>query len=178
MSPGQRRYLLSETAISVAVNSAVSTLAFCLTFRDAGPVPVSATPGIAQSLVPQSFMVGLMGALVPILLTRARLRRGQLATFPDVAAMSLPTAVGSSFCYAIGATLVVGGPGLLLLPRLGPDAWPKAAAIVFSIAVGAALSMVITPLAVARMLFGHQPPQRALCRRRLHDAGLNRDGSA
>lgn len=41
MSPGQRRYLLSETAISAAVNSAISILAFWLTFRDAGSVPVS-----------------------------------------------------------------------------------------------------------------------------------------
>lgn len=135
-----RRYILAETAISVAINSAVTLLPH---FLLAGGDPVLAAGGLTLGAVPPLFMTGFMSALVPSLLTRARLRKGKLPPGP----------VGPPVGAIVALALVLGALGLVLagtvLPRMA-DGGPGA---ILRHAYGAVLGAFATPAALL-LLFG------------------------
>ena len=65
-----RRLLLRETAISVAINTALSAAFFVVVFGTRHPVQLAA---YGTDFPMQAFMIALMGSLVPSLLLRRRM---------------------------------------------------------------------------------------------------------
>lgn len=139
-----RRYVLMETAISAAINAVLSVI-FALVVFGTGTVDLGAR-ATWLDMAPQSFMVALMGTLVPTLLTRRRVAAGRLAATVgagNVAIASLATAaVAAIIGVALYAVLVPAGVLAAWLFVLGKAIY------------GAALAAVVTPLALRRLLRG------------------------
>lgn len=125
-----------ETMISVVINMVLSAVFFVLVSGLHGPVRLA---DIGPDLVPQAFMVTLMGSLVPGLLTAPR--HGVTGRTGAI--------VGRSFAVAFIAAIVVGGGGILLLHgSMAPVAYGPAFAA--RVALGGILSVLVTPFAVRR----------------------------
>lgn len=143
------RYVRRETTVSVLVNAILSLLIFLATF---GWRPV-AMWGLGQwvfDFIPQSFMVALMSALVPGLLTAARMRRG---AFVGAAAAPPPLTVAlRAFSLAAGSALI--GPALVgsVVWAMGLAALAPAAALGLKVLYGVLLALLITPHAVRAIL--------------------------
>jgi hypothetical protein len=130
-----RRVVARETALSVAINGLLSLLFFLAVFGTARPV---AWPALAVDGLPQSFMVALMGSLVPGLIVGARLGRAR------------GPIVRRALLFAAAALLLLGGGGWLLLHgRAGTVA--AGTALAAKVAYGAALGAIVTPAALSRL---------------------------
>ena len=130
-APGE---VVRETAISIVINMVLSALFFVVFFGLHGPIRLA---DIGPDLIPQAFMVTLMGSLVPGLLTARR--HGVTGRSGAI--------VGRSFLVAFIAAVVIGGGGILLLH--GSTAlvayFPT---LIARVALGGILSVLVTPLAV------------------------------
>lgn len=129
MTPG---VVVRETAISVVINMVLSALFFVAVFAR-GPVRLA---DIGPDLVPQSFMVALMGSLVPGLLTARRAPTGRRGPI-----------VVRSFVVALIAAVVIGGGGWLLL-RGSSAVIAYPAALAARVVLGGLLAALVTPFAV------------------------------
>ncbi len=126
-----------ETGISIVINTILSIAFFLGVFGLARPAPLAA---LGPDFLPQSFMVALMGCLVPGVLVRRRLR-GPLR---DVVVRAL--------VIAAAALVVAGGGAWALCLAFAPAALPPAAALAVKALFGAALAAVTTPIAVRAAL--------------------------
>jgi len=146
MSPtaAQRRYLRIETLVSLLVNSLLSLLAAWVVFGRHESVALWGSDGVAVDFLPQTFMVALMSTLVPGLLTRRRVRAGQLAAL-DRPPPRLPcNLVLRALLVAGVATLAFGGVAILLTSAVWAGPLPLGAVIVLKVLYGAILSIPIT----------------------------------
>lgn len=156
MSPATR-YIRTETAISVAINAALSALAFVLVFGLRGPVPVWGAGGLVLDGLPQGFMIALMSTLVPGFLTLRRLRRGALApnALRDGAlAARLPAnlllrALVLALLTALGAMAILALAGFL---AGAPPALNWSLALCVKVLLGALLAVLVTPFALRAAL--------------------------
>ena len=130
--------ILRETAISIAINMGMSAAVFAAMFGTSGDV---ALDGIGRDCVPQTFMVALMGSLVPGLLACRRFAAGRPAR---VAARALAT--------AIVAAVAVGGAAWLFCRSLPGGTAPFAAAFAAKVALGGVLAAIVTPLSIRYVL--------------------------
>jgi hypothetical protein len=110
---------------------------------------VNGNGGLARDGLFQAFAVGLMGGLVPGLLTSLRVRRGSLP--PDHAKRRQNILI-RAIVSAILAALIFGGSALGILTLWAPSSIGFAQALAFKIAFGAAVALVITPDAVRNAL--------------------------
>src|SRR6202044_755112 len=78
MHPLRAKYLASETAVSMAINTAISVGFAWLVFHGHDHVPSSGPGGLVLDAAPQTFMITLMSTLVPSLITRKRMHSGHL----------------------------------------------------------------------------------------------------
>jgi hypothetical protein len=78
MHPLRAKYLASETALSMAINAAISIGFAWLVFHGHDHVPSSGPGGLVRDAAPQTFMITLMSTLVPSLVTRKRMHSGHL----------------------------------------------------------------------------------------------------
>src|SRR5579859_6544248 len=78
MGTSYRRYIAVETAVSIAINVAISAVFMELVFWRSGTIALWGPHGLAIDFLPQTFMISAMSVLVPTLLTRRRVRNGQL----------------------------------------------------------------------------------------------------
>jgi hypothetical protein len=131
-----RRQIARETAIGVVINTLFSVGFFLLVFGRHGPVAMGA---MAADFLPQTFMVVLMGTLVPSLILRRRAGR------------TVPAVVGRSLGLAVAAVLVVGGGAYLACRALAARELTHGGALLLRAAFGAALSAAMTPLALRRL---------------------------
>ena len=144
------RYLVVETAVNTAISVALSGLFAWLFFHGRAVVDLGSR-AVVLDLMPQAFAVGLMSFLVPTLLTRKRRRAGTLRgldgahAFPRNALSRSAVAgiVGAVACTAIYATLGP-SPGAIVLPLAG--------FVMLKGAVGAVLSITLTPVALLAAL--------------------------
>src|SRR6202044_797914 len=81
MHPLRAKYLASETAVSMAINTAISVGFAWLVFHGHDHVPSSGPGGLVRDAAPQTFMIALMSTLVPSLVTRKRMHSGHLDTW-------------------------------------------------------------------------------------------------
>ncbi len=128
-----RDVVVRETVISVVANMIMSALFFVLVFGRHGPVSLAAT---GPDLIPQTFMVTLMGSIVPGWLTARRQQTGRYGAV-----------VVRSFLAALAAAIIIGGGGWLLLDS-STEAIPYGVAVAARVALGGVLSIVVTPSAV------------------------------
>jgi hypothetical protein len=134
--------LLREAAISAMINAAISAGFYLALFHGLAAVSVAGVGGFAFDFVPQSFMVALMGALVP----------GLLALRPIAAAGLVVPArsrvVVQAFGFAVLAALI--GAGIAAsLPAYATIGF--ATGLLVKIAYGAALGAAVTALALRRL---------------------------
>jgi hypothetical protein len=146
-----RTYIRRETAISVLISMTISAGFFLMLFGVADQVPVRGLGGYAVDFLPQTFMVGLMGALVPSLLTRKRIASGAIAA---ILAPSLwPRAVlPRSALMALFSALVIGGGAMAILAVLSAATIPWTSALAIKVVVGGLVAAIVTPAAIRATL--------------------------
>jgi hypothetical protein len=148
LSPGQRLYVRRETLIGIAINAVLSALFVFLLFGGSETIPVR---DIALDAVPQSFMIALMTTIVPTLLTRKRLRQGEVEALAD--ANALPSNLLLRALLVAAASAVIGGAlHWLLLPALAPATWSFLALLAYKIVYGAVLAWLLGPILLRRAL--------------------------
>jgi len=152
MTRQHRSYLAIETAVSGVVNAVLSIIFFLLVFGLSEAVPVAGNPGLVVDALPQTFMVVFMTTLVQTLLTRQRLRKGQLEALDGRGAPLPANLFVRALAIAIVAVLAAGALHALLLPGLTPATWPFMTALaykgVYGALVGMAVSRLILPAAL------------------------------
>jgi hypothetical protein len=125
--------IVRETLISVVINSAISVGVCLLLFGLDRPVPASA---LGWDFLPQSFMIALMGTVVPALMLRRRL------------GASVARIVMCAVAMAIAAALLPGSVASVLTHMLVEDSLAARNALLLKAAYGAALAAVVTPIAL------------------------------
>ncbi|WP_254292379.1 hypothetical protein [Sphingomonas tagetis] len=148
------RYILTEATVSAVINAVLSILFVVALFLGEREVAVRAL--IADAL-PQSFMVALMAALVPTLLTQRRLRRGSIPGAPRFLPPRRHPLVGA-LLTALGVTAVAFVAHRLLLPALLPATLPFATLLAGKAVYGALLGAGVTAFALRRLFAGDGAP--------------------
>ena len=140
MTSAHRRYIVIETLISIAINTMISICIAWLIFGGSASVSPRA---LVLDAAPQSFMIVLMSVVVPGILTRRRIARGQIAPI----AGPRPRYSLAARAIAMAMISAVAGVALhaVLLGSLTPDVWDLRHAIALKAAYGAALAAAVTP---------------------------------
>ncbi|MCJ2183716.1 hypothetical protein MTR62_13595 [Novosphingobium sp. 1949] len=144
--------LAREQALSAAINGVLSALFFALMFGLTPRLLANGAPDhFARDFLPQGLMVALMGALVPALVVRARLRReGRLARGAGPDAGAIARAVGLSVLGGLAS-----GGALFALALVGPYAMmPLYPALLLKIVYGAVLGTAVTRAALIALYAG------------------------
>ena len=144
-----------ETAISVAINVAMSGVVFVAMFGTHGNIPVDGWGGFAVDFVPQAGAVGLMGSLIPGLLTRRRVRRGEI---PAAIGRGGAPVVEHALLAALFAAAGFGGIAMLCFTNFGPETLGFPPALAIKLCFGACVALAMTPYAVRDALC--LPPAR------------------
>lgn len=146
MNQHQWRYLRQEAAIGAAI-TAVLSLAFTLVmFGRTAQVPVFDASGLIVDAIPQNFFGALMCVVVPTVLTRRRLRSGQIVRAP--AAIRLPNALLPRALLIATVAAVMGSLLALAVLGPGPSYWPLLFVLAGKTAYGALLGAVTGGVAV------------------------------
>ena len=141
-------FVARETCVSIVINAAISAGFFVAFFGWGGTVTAAA---LAPDSFPQAFAIGLMGSLIPGLLTRSRVGRGAISARIGKARIGV---VPRAILIAIGSGIALGGAAYLALKLVGGEfAW--AAALPLKMACGGLVALVVTPLAVRAALLPH-----------------------
>ncbi len=143
------QYIVGETAISVAINTALSIAFVFLAFHGMTTIP---TRSITLDMAPQTFMVTLMGCLVPALLTRRRIRINALTWHKSQLQIVLAHLWGRAVIAALFLTVVVVLVCWLALPRLTPGGVTFHALLLCKATFGALLAAGVTPWAIRKVL--------------------------
>lgn len=137
-------YIRRETAVSIAINVALSATFFIAVFGTGRDVPVWSVGGYVFDFAPQGFMIGLMATLVPGLLARKARAAGKVRSLDSksrLPAAALPRAI---LCGLLGAASgVAGAAAVLILTGTTQLGWLPA--LLAKLAFGAALALVVTP---------------------------------
>lgn len=148
----QKAYIRKETAISMIINAMISAGFVWAMFGARSSAPIWGPGGVAFDFVPQTFMVSLMCALVPTLLTRSRVRSGAIFAI-DRPPPRLPrnVAMRSLLLAVVGMTILAGlATAALALSGMGRmDFWPLAA---IKVLYGALVALIVTPIALRAAL--------------------------
>ena len=148
MTPESLAYVKRETMIGAGINAALSAFFTFVAFGGNG----AAVGDVAIDALPQSFMIGLMTALVPTAITRSRLRRGVIASAATEKSWLPDNMAVRASVVAVGAAIFGGGLQWLLLPLLTPAEWPFSTILGFKVIYGALLGLLIGPFVLRRAL--------------------------
>jgi hypothetical protein len=156
LSDEHQRYIRKETLIGCVIN-ALFGLAFAfLYFHDVPLIPLWGAGGIAVDLVPTIFMLTLMGNLAVTLITRKRLRQGDLAPLDADALGWKRRLPGNAFLRVLTvavAMTVSAWPlsvaGLLLFSLSSMQFWPF---VLFKMIYGAFISALSAPIILTAAL--------------------------
>ena len=156
--PDQRRYLAVETAISVFLNVLVSAAFAWFPFHGADYVPLWGPFGIAVDLVPTTFMITLMVSIALTLITRRRVRAGQVPAL-NPTAISYPgfrwlprQVVWRAVALAMTLTVVLVLGFVALFVVAGVDRLPFDRFFLFKLIYGGLLAILVTPFILAAAL--------------------------
>ena len=148
-----RRYIIAETAVSIAVNIGLNVVPTALLANVQKAVTILGTPVLASGTVLPLFMGAFMSALVPSLLTLRRQLAGNLRTPLDY---SRPTVIKVGFVSLLMAMSFAGLSMLLaasVLPVMAGASVTPVAMLLFKGAYGGLLAVLVTPTALL-LLFG------------------------
>lgn len=157
LSREQRLLVRRETAIGVVASMVAGTIAFLVVFGWGKPVPVRGLSGFAVDFLPQTFMIVLMGSLVPGLLTARRVRTGKIAALSGARRISV---VARSVIVALSAMAVFGGGALAASMLSGATVLDARAAFLLKLAYSGCIALAITPSAVVASLRRRAPSPR------------------
>lgn len=147
MTPAQRRYVTTETLISIVINGMIS-LAFAW-FAFGGSSAVTARALLIDA-VPQSAMVALMSVLVPGFLTARRIAAGSVAPLVG------QTPGWPLIVRAVAAAMVAIFLGVLLHTIAfliwSPPLVRVSTIVIAKTAYGALLAAVVTPVMLRHAL--------------------------
>ncbi|HUD94686.1 hypothetical protein [Sphingobium sp.] len=149
-------YVRRETAISIAINAALSLAFFLAIFGLDRPIPPWGVGGWVFDFMPQGFMIALMSVLVPGIIAGRKLRSGRLVATPSssllprhLVARAILLAITSALAgSALVATFVWIGGVQMLTPL---------AALLFKVGYGAGLAAIITPPSLRTALSAPRP---------------------
>jgi len=154
-SPGtdHQTYIAIETAISVLISGFLSLLFAWLIFGGRTHADLWGASGLAIDFVPQSFMIALMGSLVPTLLTRSRLKRGKITAMAASSKQGLPeNPFVRALAIAMASTVAGSMIAIILLSILMSGPLPVFPVYAIKIAYGCILAAVVTPISLRRAL--------------------------
>lgn len=144
-------YVRRETAISAVINAAFSALFFWLVFGGVDPVPLWGRGNWVFDFVPQGFMVALMSTLVPGALAAKALRAG--AIHAAGRGNGLPGAlIPRALVLAVGAAALGTAVMAVITVLSGVAELRATTAAAVKVGYGAALALLVTPLALRRAL--------------------------
>jgi hypothetical protein len=153
MSVSLKGYVLLETLISVFMNALLSACATWLASGGRESIALWGAAGLAIDFLPQSFMVGLMSALMPTVLTRKRRRAGNnISRWPGEPASLPQHAFLRATLFALATVVIAGGAVVLLLKLSGVDAYSLSSVFEIKTVYGAVVAAIVTPFALRAVL--------------------------
>lgn len=147
-----RNYIAKETMISIIMASLLSA-GFCfLIFLGNDPIAFWGAGGFAFDFLPQTFMIGLLGTIIPTLLTRKRTKGRSLERLPRPTPRLPRPVIVRALAIAIAGTLLfvpltVGGIHLA-----GIETFSFLSALAIKVTYGAVVALLLTPLIVRQAL--------------------------
>ena len=146
------RYIVLETLISCAINTALSIGFVFLIFHGRSRLFALGPHGIVADMAPQTFMVALMSCLVPSLITRSRIAAGSLLWMLPQGEVRLLRVWLTAGILALSVTCVIVALAWITLPRLIPSGIRFSSLLIWKAAFGMILAAIVTPWAVGRAL--------------------------
>jgi hypothetical protein len=147
-----RRYILTETLISMAVNAAFSAGFAFLIFGRRADTGLWGLDGLALDFAPQTFMIAMMSVLVPTALTRRRIGSGALAAGGRAPSRLPGNLLVRALLVALAATVVLGGTATALLAAAWNGPLTFGAVLLLKISYGALVALAVTPPALRAAL--------------------------
>jgi hypothetical protein len=141
----ERSVILRETIVSVLINTALSIVFFLVVFGIKAPIRLG---DMALDFLPQTFMVALMGTLIPPLILR---RKAGAAVRPIVV---------RSFIAAVVSLALAGGAAYVVCRGNADFTFRPAIALLMRAIYGAILALIVTPWAI-KTLTGKSRQQEA-----------------
>ena len=146
-----RRHVAREAVVSALINGALSLGFTFLAFSGTGGIPVWGASGLVADSVPQGFMIGLMGSLVPSLLTRRAVLSGRLRGATAFAAPARHIVIAALMSALVAAALLTGLIAGILAMK-GPHAISFGSALLLKAVFGAAFGALVTTITLSGLL--------------------------
>jgi hypothetical protein len=148
-----RRYIAIETAISVVINVGFSALFFFLVFGRTEQIALWGPGGFAFDYFPQTFMITLMGVIVPTILTRKRVSAGKVPRRESAFADRLPrNVVLRALLLGAVAAAVLGAVAVLITDSLWSGQPAHSDLRLLKLAYGAVVAAIMTPIGLVAAL--------------------------
>lgn len=145
------QYVRRETGVGVVMASVLTVLVFFAVFGGLAEIPTWGRSGWVFDFVPQSFMIALMGTLIPGVLAQRKLRAGVVMSLPGTMRLPRNLVVRALILAVVSAVL---GTALVAAVAFAAQqeslAFPVA--LVLKVAYGALLAALITPLGLRAAL--------------------------
>lgn len=145
-------YIRRETGVSMVINAVLTLAFFLLVFgRGGAAVPVWGVGAYVFDFVPQGFMIGLMGSLVPGALAGKARRAGKVAALGVASPWPANLILRSLLLALCGALagVVLSGAALTLL---GLAQLPWGAGLAAKLAWAGLLAAMVTPVSLRKAL--------------------------
>ncbi|WP_066555871.1 hypothetical protein [Croceicoccus bisphenolivorans] len=142
-----RRYIWTETAFSTIGSTVVGTVVFMFVFGLFEPVPTRGVGAYAFDFLPQGFMTALICAVAGGGMTRARIRKGAIAPVAGPPPR-ISSIWGRGIVYGLAALVLGSLPVIALILASGMSMIDWSLAVTGKIVFGAAVAMIVTPLAL------------------------------
>jgi hypothetical protein len=146
MALSYRRYIVTETTVSIVINVLISALFMGLVFGRSALIELWGGHGLAVDFIPQTFMISAMSVLVPTIVTRQRMKRGLLAYGPGLPPRYLRSLTLRVIVIAVVLTLILGAAGVLALDAVwtGPVRFWQAFPL--KLLYGGVVALIATPI--------------------------------
>jgi hypothetical protein len=145
MAISYRRYILTETTVSMVINVLISALFMVIVFGRSTQIDLWGGHGLAIDFIPQTFMIAAMSILVPTLLTRQRMKRGLLTHSAGDPPRYLSRLTLRVIVIAATLTLILGAAAVLLLDVLWTGPLRFWQAFPMKLLYGAVVALIATP---------------------------------
>ena len=155
-SVDSNHYVARETAISVLINVALSLFFTWLSFGGEAYAP---RDSVLVDFAPQTFMIALMGSLVPAAITRGKLRKGAVLPLEPGSGRYPRNLFLRSLLIAVLVALVVGGIAVALTLASGAETFSFGPLMVGKAIYGAVVALIVTPVAIRMALRDGCPSQ-------------------
>ena len=146
MALSHRRYVVTETTVSILINVLISALFMGIVFGRSTWIELWGGQGLAVDFIPQTFMISAMSVLVPTLLTRQRIRRGVLVGRSGFRPRLLGNLALRVLAVAVVLTLTLGAAGVLMLYALWTRPLSFWEVFPMKLLYGAVVALIATPI--------------------------------